>query len=201
MVILEEIKLALKTIKEFTKLNGIKLTPEIKIDYKLDSAGCTYWNWDGKSIYINPKICKTQSKHKGHYDLGHLNSYDLTSICLHEFGHLLMEKFGIHKDFIKTSPTIVNSNAAQSRLEEFAEIFTIFITNPYFLKILNEDCLNFLKERFKSPTSCSKKYFMKIYATWDDSLKKRTKDTLGIHVEKRKIIVNRSKVNRFLNKN
>jgi predicted SprT family Zn-dependent metalloprotease len=196
----EEIKSALVKIKKFKKINNIRFNPKIVIDYKIDSAGFMYFDFAGKAIYLNPKICKDKTKHTRIIADGYIDSYTIYSVIMHEFSHYMDLFFDIKKDFMDISRTIINSNAKQSRSEEIAEVLTLFIINPYILKIINKECYIFIKSIFKSPTPCSKKEFIKIYNSWTDKIKEHAKNVLGIKVENKNIIVDRRKIKKFLKK-
>ncbi len=198
MTIKEELNSTLKIIKKFIRINKLSVKPKIIVTYTIDTLGCFYFNWDEKSIYINPKLSRLEyKKPRGIYAHGYINSCKMSDVIIHEFGHLIDEKLEINKDFENVQSINLNKYSLPNKTECFAEAFILYITNPFLLKILHKNTYMFMKSKFKSPTSCSKKYFLSIYAQWNKKIKAHAENKLGLVVLNGKIKYNKAKIKRY----
>lgn len=184
----KEIQEAKDIIKKFNELNNISFRYNIKINYKLDCSGL-YNNWNPRQININPKICfRKISKLTDTCAHGYVNSYKMSDVILHEYGHMLDErqKNIYYKALLKLPKIWINPNC-DIRSEELIELFVLYINNPYLLKLISPIHYKLQKSQFVSPTPCTKPQFIKVWNTWNSSVKKHCWKIFGIIVKNGKI--------------
>jgi hypothetical protein len=132
---------------------------------------------------------------------GYVNTYKMEDVIYHEFGHLLDSKYGINKEYSNTPQFKINSNCT-TKIEEWAECFNLYMTNPYLLKLLSDNSdpsiYAFFREKYKPSVSCSKNLFKKIYGNWNEALRAHCKKRLGISIESGKIILNKKIIKKYL---
>jgi hypothetical protein len=67
----------------------------------------------------------------------------------------------------------LTKNGKLDAIEELAEIITVYLTNPYLLKMISEKHFNFISSFFKSPTECDEKVFLSKYEKFSKRYKKK----------------------------
>jgi hypothetical protein len=187
---------AMFIIEKFLKKNNIKMNLSIAYDYSLNASGVYFPFVKGQEyrIFINPFKCKSEEEIINQ-DINNQNNEafcpgspcDLTSfgIILHEFCHILQYKVypTIIKDYSKEFPVerfYLNSYSNNEIHDEIAEIMTLYITNPYLLKLISKNHFNFCKKYFKSPISCTEDRCSFIYSGWPIRVKEHLKKDWGI---------------------
>lgn len=198
MTLKKEINLAKKTISKFLRINKLAITPKIKVSYEIEASGMYYFDWDLCSIFVNPKLARKTAKKTKYAHHGFVNSYKIEDVIYHELGHLLDDNFFHHREFMKEVDIVYVNDNSKTYYELFAEAFNLYVTNPYFLKLLAPDIFSYIKKHYKSPNSCSKKEFIRIYRTWPKHIKEHCKNDIGIWVYYGKIEVNKNTVKKYL---
>lgn len=159
----------IELVNEWERVNASKIlmkSMKIRFKYDMKSSG-EYEDWKPNCLNINPKRCDRTGEWK------------LENILIHEFSHLLDNKFKILKSFKKrfTDNNIklyLTSYAKRCKdpIEELAEIIALYLKNPYLLKLISEDHYIFISKYFKSPTPCDKTYFDKQWEIYSNRHKK-----------------------------
>jgi len=166
-----------RLIRKLNRINKISFKKlEMILDYSLDNAG-EFVDEENSKIYINPDSCDRDS----------LGDYSLFFVCVHEYAHLLDHRLRIWRKFEAAFPEkkdrlYINSNSRTNIIEELAEIMTIYIVNPYLLKMISKTHWKFLRQFFKSPVACTPNNFVEIYNTWSSKWKANFRRRFGIHV-------------------
>lgn len=180
----KELIKAIKMIDRFLRLNKINFKYSIAFDFNYSQLGFCYPGIENK-IYINPKNC-AQSIFL-YRDCFPRFSEDCTifGVALHEFCHLIDHKFDLTDSYkiLFSEKFPLNPYAHVGGIyEEVAEILSLYMTNPYFLKLINFDIFDFFRERFKSPTECSQRTFLRFYKKWPKHIQEICKSQWGIEV-------------------
>ena len=115
-------------------------------------------------------------------------------VIIHEIAHLIDHKLKIMKQYLENWPLkkdrlILNSNSRTDRIEELAEIVSVYITNPYLLRLISKERFAFLKSLFKSPAPYSQVFFGKSYERWSMKTKRNFKRRFGIFIDRKGNIV------------
>jgi hypothetical protein len=181
----DDVKEAIRIIEKFQEINNLNYNIRIFYDYTLnDEYG--FYEFDGKSskvsnIYINPIKCYTEPVEM-RMRTGFIDDYTILSTILHEFGHLLDFKYDISEKYDSQNfkPIELGEYAKSNIIEEFAELMVLYLTNPYFLKMIDKERYNFLRSIFKSPSPCSKKRFLTLYNSWHDNTRIECSVKFGI---------------------
>jgi hypothetical protein len=141
-------------------------------DYSIEELG-VYFPSKKYNIYINPILCKNYDDVENNNNLtdpfcpGYCADLTIFGITIHEFCHLL--QMAVYKtivdDYIKAFPTnrfYLNTYCDNEIYDELAEIMTLYIINPYLLKLISNEHYKFCMKYFKSPIPCSsaKCYFI-----------------------------------------
>jgi hypothetical protein len=187
----DEILVAIALIDKFKIKNDLCFDLEIIQDFSIDGMGlCFPFNQPKVSnphkynIYINPKNCEVVQDDS---DFCNGNVKDLTifGVTLHEFAHIL--SINIYKKFIpeykKSFPTerfYLNDYSNHHIDDEIAEIITLYITNPFLLKIISVEHYKFCKRFFMSPISCSTAQCFRLYESFPIVCKEKLKNKFGI---------------------
>ncbi|HAT77038.1 MAG TPA: hypothetical protein DCS19_09385 [Flavobacterium sp.] len=173
-------------IEKFLNVNKIKMNLSIAYDYSMDLMGLYIPNEKDHKfrIFINPLMCK---EIKQEYSLtfdGDNNfcpgsNFDRTlfSATIHEFCHLLQYQIydtiiSDYKQKFQIDRLILNDYSNVNIMEELAEIMTLYMTNPYLLKMISKEHFKFIKSYFKSPVECSMDKCMDIYKGFPITIKK-----------------------------
>jgi hypothetical protein len=188
-----ETLMAITLISKLLKVNKIDLNLEIIYDYALKERGLYYLSIKDK-IFINPNGCeKIEDGGSKKFFLGYSNDLSMFGILIHEFVHCL--NFQVFKemteDFKKTFPTTrlyLNAYSDENPTEEIAEAGTLYITNPFLLKLISKAHYDFFKKYFKSPIASTEKKFISIYNSYPIEVKEELKSKWHIvfNIEKNK---------------
>lgn len=166
---------AIVLIERTLEKNNIKSKLSIAYDFDLDACGCYYPKEKSQAnrIFVNPSNCKTQEDIHAQnwiepFCPGSPCDMTLFSVTIHEFCHFLQYKVypTIIKDFSKEFPTTrfyLNQYCNNEIKDELAEIMTLYLTNPYLLRLISKPHFNFCKKYLKSPVECSLKRCVTIY--------------------------------------
>lgn len=148
-------------VNEWEKVNKNKIvikSLKIRFKYHMKSAG-EFEHWKPNCLNINPKKCDKKGE------------WDFENILIHEFSHLLDNKFkmvdGFKKEFTDKNIRLYLTTYAKEchdPIEELAEIISMYLKNPYLLMLISEPHYLFVTKYFKSPTPCTEEYF---YGVWD----------------------------------
>jgi len=191
-VAIEDTRVAMVLIHRLLAKNKIQMNLSIAYDYSSTECGCYRPFEKGQEyrIFVNPSKCKTQEEvTKQDFDEpfspGYCADVTLFGVTIHEFCHLLQFKTypSIVKDYGETFPLErfnLNNYSNHEINDELAEIMTLYITNPYLLKIISNPHFNFCKKYFKSPVACSLSRCFLIYKGWPTSVKEHLKHQWGI---------------------
>ena len=187
----EDLKKVKKLINKFQEKNNLNFKITILIDWNTKNVGYFFYGERKKKIYVNPKQCEFNEK-----TFGYTDDYSMTGTLIHEFAHCLDEMYEIHGEYIsyvqQNGRLILNKYVRESDLgEEVAELVCLYINNPYFLKLIDPDRYKWIKNFFKTPTTCSLKKFLKIREDWSNSIKKLCWKEWGIKTLKQNIYFGR----------
>jgi hypothetical protein len=190
---LSDTSAAISLIEKTFRLNNIKQKLSITYDYEYKDSGMYYLNYKehANRIFVNPLHTKSREEVHGANDPlepfcpGYVTDVTLFGITLHEFSHYLHCKIypEMILDYTKEFPTerfYINSYAGNGVFDELAEIMTLYITNPYLLRLISKKHYNFCKRYFKSPVSCSKDRLRMIYNMYPVIVKEHLQKKWGI---------------------
>jgi hypothetical protein len=185
----KEIEKAITLINKFLKLNKLKINFKVNIDYSLDSYG----EFDPSKRFeftVNPDKFHYYPESEANNAAGFTYDRTLLGVCIHEFCHLVDEQLGLEQLYRAEfkEKLILNHYCEDMWCEEMAEVFMLFITNPYLLKHIDDDRFDFFGSMFKSPTKCSEASFKAKYRLWTKGIKRICRDLWGIHVYKNQIV-------------
>jgi len=169
---------AASLIEQTQKVNHWKFNIVIAFNYQIDCFGQTT---PGTHILeINPDRCITKYKQAKTSFPYYVSDYSAFGVIIHEFAHFLALTFhkSISSKYRKAFPTerlMINDckEPNEDVDEEIAEIMTLYIVNPYLLKLISEKHFNFFKKQFKSPTKCTEHQFIEYYQKFPSNLKKK----------------------------
>ena len=180
---------AIKLIDKFLQLNNITFKYSININHSLDCHGVFYPEKENE-ICVNPSFLAKSSIREVH-DKKYSMDYSLFGVSVHEFTHAFSEKHGLNEEYKKLfkEKTIINSNCLTYRFEELAELFSLYLVNPYFLKHIALEPYNFLKEKYISPTPTIKASFLGAWRKWGQAARHQCKSKWGIHAHGNKVFV------------
>lgn len=191
----KQIKKALILIEKFRNKNNIPFNKlNLKFDNEDKDLGHYFYKSNIKSctIFINPEQCYRQEM------LGFKNHPDdlsLSSVTIHEFSHFLDDILNIEKQYKKMSFTkskfYINVWSKYSKIEEIAEMISLFILNPYLLKLIDIERFEFLKNKMKLKTvlQCNTIGFFKIYKEWCPEAKKDIRERFHLIINEKKLEV------------
>ena len=174
-----------------------KIDMELTIAYDFDTevdnrAGFYLPGAEGlaNTIFVNPLVCKTkQDVIDGTVETlfcqGYVADFSVFGVTIHEFCHLL--HFEVFKDMVDEyaeafplDRLYLNEYCGHILPDELAEIMTLYISNPYLLKMISKEHWQFCKRYFKSPVACSPKKARQIYQAFPVSVKEELKEKWGI---------------------
>jgi len=174
---------AIYLIQMFRTKNKLNFDFAIAYDYNMEEYGCYYPGSKGQgknTVFVNPDLCldrnNIEDSDKKISCEGYTWDVSLFGIIIHEFCHFLQFQVykTIVKDFKKEFPTTrlyLNDYCNNELIDEMAEIMTLYIVNPYLLKLISLDHYKFLKLYFKSPIACSKEKCFVIYEGFPQDIK------------------------------
>lgn len=190
-----EVKEAAKQIDSFLDSNGLNTKLTIYLDYTLKDCGHYYYyespgekKVNPPKIYVNPVLCENRlrSKKMGPTAFGYLNDHSVHGVIIHEFCHYVDRKLKLESKF--ESDLVINKNC-EDKVEQLAELFRLYLTNPYLLYLVSEKDFNWFKENVVGVTPASKEKFLAIYATWSQRVKLDCKKKWGIYLHKGDVVV------------
>ena len=174
----------LNIIERFKNINNMAFELEIKLDFDEPDLGYLWYQKRQKAIYINPLRCDNRKRNNLY---GYPKDNSICATIAHEFGHFIDLKLDLLHQYKKEEFTkkqlIITKYARDDLKEEIADMLAVYFINPYCIKIIDEERYNWLKERFKSPSPCGLKTFMKYYDMWPKSKQKWFKDTYKLKIE------------------
>jgi len=189
--------IAIELIKKLLKINKIKLDLSIAYDFEYEDLGMYLPNDGDQSfrIFVNPFNCKyvedvETNKTDEIFARGYTSDLTLFGVTIHEFCHLL--QYQVYPDIVleyaKDFPIdrfYLNDYANNDLLDELAEIMTLYITNPFLLKMISEPHYKFCKKFFKSPVSCTDSQCQYIYKKFPIRVKEHMKSywKIGLDIE------------------
>lgn len=186
-------------MRQFVKLNNIKLKKLI-ISWDFDDHELGYYLYGKRvskhkcEIFVNPRNCVMVST-KG-YD-NHPENNTISAVILHEFSHYIEHLYGLTKQYAKLEGTfkpkilMVTSTSSTCLEEEMAEMVSLFICNPYLLKVIDPDRYKWLRKIIKSPTPCTAANFFKSFSNWCPEAKKECRDKFKLLINTKKKTVNK----------
>ena len=189
---IEGTSVAIGIINKFLKINNIKIKKlSIAYDYEYDGYGIYYPYLIGQKyrIFINPLNCidignENEDDNDPVYP-GYCADLSIFGITIHEFTHLLQYKVypNLISEYNKTFPIerfYLNNYSNNEIHDEIAEVMTLYITNPYLLKLLSKNHFNFCKKFFKSPVKCTLSKCREIYNSFPIKVKEHLKNHWNI---------------------
>jgi len=180
--------MAIKFIKKFLVKNNIDRVIKVKYDFDCGEGGYYYPLMNNDTIFVNPDNCYNLREYNEEDDRpqntfypGYCVDNTIFGTIIHEFSHFLSYKVykNIIKDYKKTFPKnrlYLNAYSSTDIEEELANIMTLYISNPYLLKLISEKHYKFLKKIFKPPRACSVKTCYQIYKNFPMHVKNELKD-------------------------
>ena len=190
---MEDTCAAMTLIKRIGKNNNLDI--DLSIAYTFDSKVCgvyyPYVKGQEHRIFINPDCCKTQSDIQFQDGSeppccpGYTRDMTLFGITIHEFCHYLSYQLfpKIIKDFSENFPTqrlYLNDYSNNEIQDELAEILTLYICNPYLLRMISKEHWKFCKNYFKSPVACTIQRCRTIYNGFPICVKEEMKNKWNI---------------------
>lgn len=157
----------IRLLERFKKINGLNFQLDIKIDFSEPDLGRFNYDPLDQSIYVNPVKCENK---KFNDLLGHPTDCSVYATLIHETGHNLDRKYFLVPNYHQKNrglKRLIGGDFDTSDIrEELADILTIYLTNPYYLKLIDKERYCWLKSKFKSPTPCGYQTFLKLYNRW-----------------------------------
>lgn len=190
-------KEANRLIDRLKLINNHKYNITICIDYSIKDAGL-YYPDDPYKILINPENCQKTINSLP----GYTNDKTTFGVILHEFAHFLSMIY--FKNFVtlyelEFEKKLIISHYKECKHdieEEIADVLILYISNPYFLRLISEEHYKFIKHFFKSPTPCTKKRFINIYRNFPESTKQKIKEKWNINILG-DLIINKKKKKKY----
>jgi hypothetical protein len=190
----QDVMKALIVIDTILKKNEWDLDIEVHYDYHSEDLGYYIYNRDKKKhcLYVNPVKCYQEADDEDCHPQ-YTDDNSIFSVLIHEFVHMLSytvlpKMLDDYKHTFATKRFYINEYASKNLSDEVAEIGTLYIVNPYFLKLIAVEHWRWFKSQFKSSQPCSPQYFMLIYNDWPAAIKEKcaTKWSVVIDQEKNK---------------
>lgn len=177
----KELIKAFKIIGRLIEKNKINIKYKFTIDFELDCYGL-FDPSNKHEIRVNPYIFKN-ARYEEKNAMYYSSDYSILGVCVHEFAHLLDEHLKLLSDYIETfpEPNIISNNCEKGRREELAEVMSLYILNPFFLKKIFPDAYKYFRNVFISPTVNSEKSFITKYNKWPKEIKQDCKEKWGIY--------------------
>lgn len=188
----EEAYLAVALIDKLLNINKINRNITISYDFMSKFGGYHFPTIETDTIFINPDNCakieeydvNNTSKDNLYYP-GYCADNTIFGIIIHEFAHFLHCQVYRHlldnykKEFPHKRLMLwwYSNNVID---DELANAITLYMTNPYLLKLVSSQHYNFFKKQFKSPTSSTKYRCSEIYSNFPIQIKNDLKHRWGI---------------------
>lgn len=185
----KDIEKSIELIDKFLKLNKLKIPFKINIDYSLDCYG----EFDPNQLFefnVNPDLFHKYPESEKNNAAGFSYDRTLLGVCIHEFCHLVDEQLGLEKIYRAEfkEKLILNDYCREMWCEELAEVFMLFITNPYLLEHIDDERHEFFNSLFRSPTKCTETTFKTKYKSWTKEIQMICRDLWGIYVYKNQVV-------------
>jgi len=172
---------AVDFIHAIKRKNKFNFKLSINLDYTIPEQGVYYFNDDIFSIYVNPDNCKKSSC------FGYPDNETIFGVLIHEFCHFLSMRYlkNFIKEYLEEFPeqrlNVSSYDLANKEYEEeVAEIMSLHLRNPYFLKLISKEHYNFMQKRIKSYVPCTAEKFIEIYNDMDKKIKEKVFNKYGI---------------------
>lgn len=180
---------AIRLIDKLLSKNDFNFKYLLNLDYKMKDFG-QFDPQEANSIYINPAAFYDTKKELPHAKY-FTTDFSIFAVSIHEFSHLLDAKLNILDKYKVKFPErlILNDNSQTDRREELAEIMSLYILNPYMLRLIDKPRYNFMRTIFLSPTPCLKTDFIVKWNRWSDRIRELCFRRWGFKVSGGKIIV------------
>lgn len=184
--------MAIKLIKKILVKNNITKIIKIKYDFECGDGGYYYPLLNNDTIFINPDNCynlreynEEDSSQKNTFYPGYACDNTIFGTILHEFSHFLCYKvyktlLADYKSEFPVTRLYLNAYSNFEIDEELANLMTLYISNPYLLKLISVDHYKFLKKVFKTARPCSSKTCYQIYQRFPIHVKNELKNKWGI---------------------
>jgi hypothetical protein len=185
---LPETEAAIRLIKRMSSLNKLYFDLSIAYDFSLRDYGEYHQHerYQKNRIFINPLICeKVNDELLEPFCPGYVSDVSNFGVTIHEFCHFL--QFQVYPTLVEsykatfaTERFFLNKYSNHEILDEIAEVMTLYITNPYLLRLISKDHYKFFLLYFKSPVPCSFQRAKRIYEKFPIIVKAHLKKTFGI---------------------
>jgi hypothetical protein len=185
-----EMRHASSLIKKCIKINKLHIkSVKINLDfnhYNRRELGHYFYNSLNKyQVTIYPFNCAPYNSDIEQGVISSFNDYSLFNAIIHEFSHMLLETkykslFNSYKHETRGRSIVINSNSSTNKLEECVEVITLYIINPYLLKLISNKAFLFCKQCFNSPTKVSKKNFVNFFHKLSQTDRRQLKDNFNI---------------------
>lgn len=115
---------------------------EIILDYQAKNVAGYYFPNQKNKLYINPTLC-----------INHILNTEFSEpvILIHELCHLLDNHFNILPEYEAFPKTIINNNSSRNRIEELAEILTVYLLDHKLMKTINKNIYKLFRKNIKPP--------------------------------------------------
>jgi hypothetical protein len=177
-----QISFAILQLEKLIKINHFDINLKIGFDYLMEKSG----EWDPENptiLKINPFICSDKKTY------AYTEDNTMYGIVIHEFSHFLSVEFfkGFMDDYIKEFPEerllITTYEEANEKIEEeVAELISLYVRNPYLLKLISKKHYFYIKRWFKTPVLYDKNKFIQIYSKMEREYKDKLYKKWGIVV-------------------
>jgi hypothetical protein len=184
--------MAIKLIERLLRKNNINRVLRIAYDFECEDGGYYYPLMKTDTIFVNPDNCYNIRQYKeddaspeNMFYPGYTSDNTIYGTILHEFSHFLCFQVfkNIMEEYKKEFPNkrlYLNSYSNAEIDEEIANLITLYISNPYLLKLISEKHFDFLKRFFKTPRPVSSNTCFQIYQKFPIHVKQELKEKWGI---------------------
>jgi hypothetical protein len=179
----QQIKVAGELIETIKKRNKFTYEITLQLDYNMPEDSGEYNSKIPNVIKINPYLCTVAET------FSYLEDNTIFGVIMHEFSHFLSMTYFVdfQKNYLEAFPEtrllLTKYEAANEDYdEEIAEVMSLFIRNPYLLKIISKDHYKFLNTWFISPVPCTSKRFIYMFNKLPIDCKNRLRTKWGIIV-------------------
>jgi hypothetical protein len=180
---------ASKLIDRCKKINNIKSELKLEIDYSIKDALGLYYTDKPNRILVNPAMCESIGDYTSP---GYCNDFSTFGVVLHEFSHYL--SLFVYKGMVEAYTQCFGKALFRissyplsefDKDEEVAEMITLYLSNPYLLKLISNDRYEFIKCWFKSPTVCNKEKCYRIWKKFNRRLKTKLRKKFMISFDRK----------------
>lgn len=183
-----ETSLAIKLIKKLALINNLRFNLTIAYNYGLKDCGeyRPYEKISLNCIYVNPLMCgRIHEESPEPFCPGYVSDMTLFGVTIHEFCHYTHFRLfpNMLEDYKKQFPTerfYLNCYSNNELMDELAETMTLYITNPYLLRLISKKHWYFFKQYFISPVACTFSRCKYIFSKFPIEVKEHCKKKFGI---------------------